>query len=46
MTNNESVAWLRYGGGQALWDEIYAQFGLKGFPCRLDQRADGGLVQP
>ncbi len=31
MTNNETVAWLRFGGGQALWDEIYAQFGLKGF---------------
>ena len=31
MTNHESVAWLRYGGGQALWDEIYGQFGLKGF---------------
>ena len=31
MTNYESVAWLRYGGGQALWDEIYASFGLKGF---------------
>jgi len=31
MTNYESVAWLRYGGGQALWDEVYGQFGLKGF---------------
>jgi len=31
LTNNETVAWLRFGGGQALWDEIYAQFGLKGF---------------
>ena len=31
MTNYESVAWLRYGGGQQLWDEIYAGFGLKGF---------------
>lgn len=31
MTNAESVAWLRYGGGQALWDEIYGKFGLKGF---------------
>jgi TRAP-type mannitol/chloroaromatic compound transport system substrate-binding protein len=31
MTNYESIAWLRYGGGQALWDEAYAQFGLKGF---------------
>lgn len=31
MTNYESVAWLRHGGGQALWDEIYGGFGLKGF---------------
>lgn len=31
MTNYESVAWLRFGGGQALWDEIYGGFGLKGF---------------
>lgn len=31
MTNYETVAWLRYGGGQELWDEAYAQFGLKGF---------------
>jgi TRAP-type mannitol/chloroaromatic compound transport system substrate-binding protein len=31
MTNYESVAWMRYGGGQQLWDEIYGQFGLKGF---------------
>jgi TRAP-type mannitol/chloroaromatic compound transport system substrate-binding protein len=31
MTNYEHVAWLRLGGGQALWDEAYAQFGLKGF---------------
>jgi len=31
MTNYESVAWMRYGGGQQVWDEIYAQFGLKGF---------------
>lgn len=33
MTNYEQVAWLRYGGGQQLWDEAYAQFGLKGFHC-------------
>lgn len=31
MANYETVAWLRYGGGQALWDETYAQFGLKAF---------------
>ena len=28
----EINGWLRYGGGQPLWDELYAQFGLKGFP--------------
>lgn len=29
MTSNEHYAWLRWGGGQAIWDEIYAQRGLK-----------------
>ncbi|ARE41803.1 TRAP transporter solute receptor, unknown substrate 6 [Rhodovulum sp. P5] len=29
MTSNEHVAWLRWGGGQAIWDEIYAQRNLK-----------------
>lgn len=31
MTATEQVAWLRYGGGQQLWDEIYAERGLKAF---------------
>ena len=31
MTANEHVAWLRHGGGQALWDEIYAERGLRAF---------------
>lgn len=31
LTTNEFNAWMRFGGGQELWDEIYAQFGLKGF---------------
>lgn len=25
--------WLYDGGGQQLWDEVYAPFGLKGLPC-------------
>ncbi|TCP41836.1 TRAP transporter substrate-binding protein [Rhodovulum marinum] len=29
MTSNEHFAWLRWGGGQEIWDEIYAQRGLK-----------------
>ena len=28
----EINGWLRYGGGQALWDELYADFNLRPFP--------------
>lgn len=31
MTSREFAAWMRYHGGQALWDKLYDQFGLKGF---------------
>lgn len=31
MTADEHVAWLKWGGGQQLWDEIYAERGLKPF---------------
>jgi TRAP-type mannitol/chloroaromatic compound transport system substrate-binding protein len=31
MTTSEFNAWIRYGGGQELWDELYDGFGLKGF---------------
>jgi TRAP-type mannitol/chloroaromatic compound transport system substrate-binding protein len=31
MTYQEHIAWLYYGGGQALWDELSAQYGLKSF---------------
>ena len=31
MTAVETTAWLRYGGGQQLWDDIYAERGLKPF---------------
>lgn len=30
---DEMDAWLHHGGGQALWDEVSAQFGVKPFPC-------------
>jgi TRAP-type mannitol/chloroaromatic compound transport system substrate-binding protein len=30
---DEQVGWLTHGGGQALYDEIYARFGLKPFLC-------------
>ncbi|MEO0823173.1 MAG: TRAP transporter substrate-binding protein [Pseudomonadota bacterium] len=30
---DEQVGWLAHGGGQALYDEMYARFGLKPFLC-------------
>ncbi len=33
LTANELSAWIHYGGGQQLWDEGYAKFGLKPFYC-------------
>ena len=31
MTASEKAAWIIYGGGQELWDEVYAEFGVKSF---------------
>jgi len=31
MTTPELTAWMRYMGGQEIWDEIYDQFGVQGF---------------
>ena len=31
LTAQEHAAWLYFGGGQELWDELYGQFGLKAF---------------
>ena len=31
MTATEMASWIRFGGGQELWDEAYGAFGLKGF---------------
>ena len=31
FTGLETHAWMKYGGGQELWDELAADFGLKGF---------------
>ena len=29
LTPQEHNAWIHYGGGQELWDEMYAEFGLR-----------------
>ncbi len=31
LTGLEHSAWMRYAGGQELWDELSAEFGIKGF---------------
>ncbi|MDN2567811.1 TRAP transporter substrate-binding protein [Aquibium sp. A9E412] len=42
MTSTEHYAWLRYGGGQELWDEIYAQRNLKPFYSGNSNTQSGG----
>ncbi|MBU2357527.1 MAG: TRAP transporter substrate-binding protein, partial [Alphaproteobacteria bacterium] len=31
MTAQELAAWVRFMGGQEIWDEVYDQFGVQGF---------------
>lgn len=31
LTPHEHITWIEHGGGQALWDELYADFGVKPF---------------
>jgi len=33
LTAQEQNGWLYFGGGQKLWNELYAQFGLIAFPA-------------
>ena len=33
LTGAEFNAWINFGGGQQLWDELSDQFGLVGMPC-------------
>lgn len=33
LTAQEINAWVYFGGGQKLWDELYAPFNVKGFPA-------------
>lgn len=33
LTASEMNGWIRFGGGQELWDELAAEFGLKGLMC-------------
>lgn len=33
LSPNEMDAWIQHGGGQELWDEVGATFGVKHLPC-------------
>jgi len=33
LTYTEMNAWIRFGGGQELWDKLAGEFGLKGLMC-------------
>lgn len=39
---DEMDAWLHHGGGQALWDEVNAQFGIKSLPAGNSGSQMGG----
>lgn len=42
MTSGEFAAWMRYHGGQELWDKLYDQFGVKGFLAGDTSAQSGG----
>lgn len=42
MTLPEHNAWIKFGGGQALWDEMSGEFGLKALMCGATGAQAGG----
>lgn len=42
MTTVEWNAWIKYRGGQELWDELAGEFGLKTIPCGATGTQAGG----
>ena len=42
MSATEHTAWLRFGGGQELWDTLYAERGLKAFYSGNSGTQSGG----
>lgn len=42
MTTLEWNAWLKFAGGQALWDELSGEFGLKALTCGSTGTQAGG----
>ena len=42
MTTPEWNAWIKFGGGQQLWDELSGEFGLKALACGSTGTQAGG----
>ena len=42
MTTVEWNAWIKFSGGQALWDKVSGEFGLKALPCGATGTQAGG----
>ncbi|QDL93935.1 TRAP transporter substrate-binding protein (plasmid) [Paroceanicella profunda] len=42
MTAQEYGAWIRFMGGQEIWDEVYDQFGVQAFPSGNTGTQAGG----
>jgi len=42
FTTTEMDAWIQWGGGQELWDEVGAQFGVKHLPGSNSGMQEGG----
>jgi len=42
MTTPEWNAWIKFAGGQALWDELSGEFGLKALTCGATGAQAGG----
>ena len=42
LTPLEHIAWIEHGGGQALWDELYAEFSVKPFMAGNTGMSMGG----
>ena len=45
LTPLEHIAWIEHGGGQALWDELYADFGVKPFMAGNSGMQMGGWLK-
>ena len=42
MVQSEFNAWIKYGGGQAYWDKLSGEFGVKALPCGATGTQAGG----